>query len=135
MIVEDHIGYLEKISKLLAPEYEIVAVATDGMRGLSAILKSRPDIVILDVALPELDGIAAAREIRRNGIESKIVFATVHEEADFMKSALQAGANGYVFKSRLTADLMPAVNQVLAGHTFVSNNSSEHAPSLPHLAS
>ncbi len=135
VIVEDHLGYLEKISKLLALDCEILAVATDGRRGLSAILRSKPDIVILDIALPELDGIATARAIRREGIDSKIVFATVHEDAEFMSSAFQAGANGYVFKSQLTADLVPAVIEVLAGRTFLSGNSKEYTSPLPHVAS
>jgi DNA-binding NarL/FixJ family response regulator len=133
VIVEDHLGYLEKISKLLALDFEILAVATDGRRGLSATLRSKPDIVILDISLPELDGIAAAREIRRKGVVSKIVIATVHEDADFMNSALQAGANGFVFKSRLTADLIPAVNEVLAGRTFRSKNTMVRTTTLPHV--
>lgn len=65
VIAEDHLGYLERISKLLAPEFEIVAVATDGRRGLSAAIHSEPDVVILDISLPGLDGIEAAREIRK----------------------------------------------------------------------
>lgn len=70
-IVEDHLGCLEDLAKLIATEYEIVAVATDGKRGLAAALRSRPDVVILDISLRQLDGISAAREMRRNGLSSK----------------------------------------------------------------
>jgi len=124
VIAEDHLLYLERISGLLARDFEIVAVAIDGKRGLRAVINCQPDAVVLDISLPELDGIEAAREIRRNGLDSKIVFVTVHEDLDFVNGALKAGANGYVFKSRVTADLVVALKEVLAGRTFLSDHSS-----------
>ena len=87
VIAEDHLGCLEDVSKLISRDYEIVAVATDGERGLSAVLRVRPDVVILDISLPRLDGIAAAREIRKNGLKCKILFLTVHEELEFKEGA------------------------------------------------
>jgi DNA-binding NarL/FixJ family response regulator len=120
VIAEDHFGCLEDISKLIMEDYEIVAVATDGKRGLSAVLRSRPDVVILDISLPEMDGISAAKEIRKCGLNSKILFLSVHDEPEFREGAFNAGANGYVFKSRMNADLLLALKEVLAGHTFLS---------------
>jgi DNA-binding NarL/FixJ family response regulator len=120
VIAEDHLGCLEDVSKLIAPEYEIVAVATDGKRGLSAALRAKPDVVILDISLPELDGISAAREIRKYGLSTKILFLTVHEEPEFRDGAFNAGANGYVFKSQMTADILFALKEVLAGRRFLS---------------
>jgi DNA-binding NarL/FixJ family response regulator len=120
VIAEDHLGCLEDLTKLIANEYEVVAVATDGKRGLAAALRSHPDIVILDINLPQLDGISAAREMRRNGLSSKIVFLTVHEELEFREGAFRAGANGYVFKSRMATDVLLALREVLAGRMFLS---------------
>jgi DNA-binding NarL/FixJ family response regulator len=120
VIAEDHLGCLEDISKLITEDYEIVAVATDGKRGLSAVLRSRPDVVILDISLPEMDGISAAKEIRKYGLKSKILFLSVHEEPEFREGAFNAGANGYVFKSQMNADILKALEEVLAGHTFLS---------------
>jgi DNA-binding NarL/FixJ family response regulator len=124
VIAEDHLGYLERISKLLSSEFEIVAVATDGRRGLSAAIHTEPDVVILDISLPGLDGIEAAREIRKKGLESKILFVSIHEEPDFASCALQAGGNEYVFKSRMTLDLIVAMKEVLAGRMFLSIDSN-----------
>jgi DNA-binding NarL/FixJ family response regulator len=125
IVAEDSRIYLERIAKLVAKDFEILAVTTDGNRGLAATMRSSPDVVLLDIALPGISGIEIAREIRRSGQKSKIVFVTVHEGADFMQGAVQAGADGYVFKSRLDTDLLRALDEVLAGRVFLSSNSAE----------
>ena len=120
VVVEDHPGCMEDVTKLIASDYEVVAVATDGRRGLAAALRCRPDVVILDISLPQLDGISAAREMRRNGLSSKILFLTVHEELEFREGAFRAGADGYVFKTHMHSDILLALKEVLAGRTFLS---------------
>ena len=125
VIAEDHLGCLENVSQLISRDYEIVAVATDGERGLSATLRARPDVVILDVSLPRMDGIATAKEIRKNGLECKILFLTVHEEPEFKEGAFRAGANGYVYKSLMAVDILTALKEVLAGRPFLSRNPNE----------
>jgi DNA-binding NarL/FixJ family response regulator len=125
IVAEDNCVYLERIAKLVAKDFEILAVATDGTRGLAVAVRSCPDVVLLDIALPGLSGIEVAREIRRSGRKSKIVFVTVHEGTDFMQGAVQAGADGYVFKSRLDTDLLRAMDEVLAGRTFLSTNAEQ----------
>ena len=120
VIVEDHLGCMNDLTKLIASDYEVVAVATDGKRGLAAALRCRPDAVILDISLPLLDGISAAREMRRNGLTSKILFLTVHEELEFKEGAFRAGADGYVFKTQMASDILLALREVLAGRTFLS---------------
>jgi DNA-binding NarL/FixJ family response regulator len=120
VIVEDHPGCMEDLIKLIDSDYEIVAVATDGKRGLAAALRSRPDVVILDISLPQLDGISAAREMRRSGLSGKILFLTVHEEVEFKEGAFRAGADGYVFKTQMASDILLALREVLAGRTFLS---------------
>jgi len=125
VIAEDHLGCLEDISKMIARDYEILAVAGSGKRAITAALRCKPDVVILDVSLPELNGIAAAREMRKNGLKSKILFLTVHEEPEFKEAAFHSGANGYVYKSQMNADVLVALKQVLAGGTFVSRGPNE----------
>ena len=122
IVAEDHFIYLERIARLVAEDFEIVAVARDGSKGLAATLHSCPDVVLLDISLPGIDGIEAAREIRRSGLNCKIVFVSVHEGEDFKRCAVQAGADGYVFKSRLDTDLLQALGEVLAGRVFLSSN-------------
>ena len=125
VVTEDHPGCLETICNLIEQDYEVVAVATDGKTGLHAALTSRADVVILDISLPELNGIAVAREIRRRGLNSKILFVTVHEEPEFRESAFLAGANGYVFKSQMTADLTLALKEILVGRVFLSHTAEK----------
>lgn len=125
VIVEDHLGCLEGVSKLIERDYEVVAVAGNGKRAITTALRCKPDVVILDVSLPELNGIAAAREMRKNGLKSKILFLTVHEEPEFKEAAFHSGANGYVYKSQMNADVLVALKQVLAGGTFVSRGPNE----------
>jgi len=125
VIVEDHLGCLEDISKLLAREYEIVAIASNGRRGVQSALRCKPDVVVLDISLPELNGIAAAREMRKKGLNSKILFLSVHEELEFREAAFHAGANGYVFKSQMRADVLTAIKEVLAGRTFLSRSPND----------
>lgn len=121
VIVEDHPGCMKDLTELIANDYEVVAVATDGKRGLAAALRCNPDIVILDISLPQLDGISAAREMRRNGLSSKILFLTVHEELEFKEGAFRAGADGYVFKTHMASDILLALREVFAGRTFLSH--------------
>ena len=122
IIADDHAAYLERIAKIIAKDFEIVAVASDGQRGVDASLKTPPDILLLDISMPGLDGFEVAREIRSRGLKSKVVFVTVHEEPDFMESAMHSGADGYVFKSRLDSDLRLALKTVVAGGKFVSGD-------------
>ena len=124
VIVEDHPGCLEDVTRLIAEAYEVVAVAANGRLGLNAALRCKPDIVILDISLPELDGISVAREMRRKGLNSKILFFTVHEELEFKEAAFRAGADGYVYKSQMTADVPTAMKEVLAGRRFLSRGRS-----------
>ncbi|MBV8114523.1 MAG: response regulator transcription factor, partial [Silvibacterium sp.] len=82
----------------------------------------KPDVVILDISMGEVSGIALARELRDSGSESKIVFLTVHEDYDFVKAAIGSGALAYVVKSRLSADLVCGVEAAMAEKLFVSSS-------------
>ena len=122
IIADDHVAYLERIAKIVAKEFEIVAIAADGQRSVDASIKFPPDVLLLDISMPGLDGFEVAREVRSRGLKSKVVFVTVHEEPDFMESAMHSGADGYVFKSRLDSDLPRALKTVVAGGKFFSGD-------------
>ena len=101
LIADDHPGMVEEAA-------------------LAAALESKPDIVLLDIEMPHLDGIQVSHELLRSGGTSRIVFVTMHEDADYICHAFECGASGYVFKSRLGSDLLTAVEEVLAGRKFAS---------------
>jgi len=82
-------------------------------------MKLGPDVIITDISMPVLNGIEAAIQLRASGSKAKVIFLTVHSDPEFVRACLAAGASGYVLKTRLATDLLPAVKEVLAGRTFV----------------
>ncbi len=110
----------EKVARLLESEFDIIGAVTDGEALLKEAAELDPDIVILDITMPGLSGIEAARRLRETGSHAKIVFLTVHEDPDFIHEALTTGALGYVVKPRLASDLLAAMRAALEGRSFVS---------------
>ena len=119
VLADDHIGMLNKVVEILGEEFRIVAKVHDGHAAVRATLDFHPDILVLDIAMPKLNGIEAARELRSRGIDTKIIFLTVQEDLDYLKAALQIGAS-YVLKPRMSSDLILAVRETLQGRKFVS---------------
>jgi len=119
-LADDHEEFLAVEVQLLEPEFEVVATVSGGREALGEATRLGPDILILDISMSGMDGIAAARHLRAAGSRAKIVFLTVHGDPDFARAGLAAGATGYVVKSRLAVDLLSALREVLAGRSFVS---------------
>ncbi len=119
-IADDHRAIRDRAVQLLAHACDVVGAVGDGQALLDAAAALDPDVVILDISMPVLDGIKAAERLQETGCRAKIVFLTVHDDADFARAALATGALGYVLKPRLVSDLIVAINEALAGRTFVS---------------
>ena len=120
LLADDQEEFLAVERRLLEPEFEVVETVRDGQAAVEAAVRLAPDVLVLDVSMPVLDGIAAARSLRAAGSRAKIVFLTVHGDPDYVRAALAAGALGYVVKCRLASDLVPALRDALAGRPFVS---------------
>jgi DNA-binding NarL/FixJ family response regulator len=120
LLADDHAAILAQITSLLAGELKIVGFVGNGLDLVTAAARLDPDVVVLDITMPGLDGIEAARQLRRAGCRAKLVFLTVHEDADYVHTALLAGGAAYVVKSRLASDLVTAIHEALAEHPFVS---------------
>ncbi len=120
LLADDHLMMREKITRMLESEFDIIGAVTDGEALLKEATELDPDIVILDITMPGLPGIEAARRLRKAGSHAKIVFLTVHEDPDYVRESLWAGALGYVVKPRLASDLLVAIREVLEGRLFVS---------------
>jgi len=123
VLADDHMGLLEHISKLLRPGYNILATVNNGLMAVGAVRKFNPDIAVLDIAMPGLDGFGAARELRQNSCNTRIVFLTMYDDNDYISAALESGVLGYVLKTFMQSDLIPAIENALAGHIFVSSHS------------
>jgi len=104
----------------LADECLVVGNVGDGYELLAEAERLHPDVIVLDITMPRLDGIEAARQLRRSHQSARLVFLTVHEDADYARAALDAGGLGYVVKTRLASDLLPAIRAALADRRFVS---------------
>jgi len=101
-------------------DLEVVAQAANGLEGVEAFERHRPDVVLLDLRMPVMEGVEAIRRIRELDAQAKVIILTVHEDQDFVQAGFDAGASGYVVKSRMATDLRQAARAVLAGNTFIS---------------
>src|SRR6476646_2473838 len=119
LLADDHLAFLESVNRLLAAAFDVVALAGDGRQALDLARRLRPDVLVLDVAMPELDGFQTLELLRRDDPEARVVFLTMHREDEFVSAAINAGATGYVLKSRTPLDLIRAITRALAGRLFV----------------
>jgi DNA-binding NarL/FixJ family response regulator len=123
LLTDDHPGFTEMAEHLLEPEFEIVGKVADGQSLFDAAMRLEPEIVVTDISMPVLNGIEAAEQLKKSGCRSRIIFLTVHLGADFVHRCISTGALGFVTKSRVATDLVPAVREALAGHVFISQSS------------
>lgn len=122
LVAEDHERwrrfYFSALQKL--PELQIINEAHDGLEAVEIAQQLQPDLILLDIGLPTLNGIEAARQIRQVSPKSKILFISETRSIDIVKEALSTGAGGYVLKSDASGELLPAVRAVLGGKRFIS---------------
>ncbi len=120
LLADDHFLIAEALSMILAPHFDVVGVVTDGQLVADEVARLRPEVVLLDVTMPGLNGIDGARMILEQAPKTKIVFVTMHANRVIMKEAFRAGASAFVVKNCAATDLVLAVRIVLEGGTYVS---------------
>jgi DNA-binding NarL/FixJ family response regulator len=108
------------------PEWQVIADASDGSEGVQKAEELKPDLILLDIGLPRLNGIEAARQIRQRSPSSKIVFLSLNKNLEVVRAALSTGALGYVHKTDARRELLPCVDAVLRGEQFVSSSLQGH---------
>ena len=101
-------------------DLQVIGEVSDGLEAVQKCVELQPDLILLDIGLPSLNGIKAARQIRKLVPESKVIFLTQESSADVVQEALSLGARGYVVKIKAASELLTAVESVLMGKTFVS---------------
>jgi DNA-binding NarL/FixJ family response regulator len=124
LIAEDHEAMRAMIVSLLERDFEVIANVAGGPAALETASKLMPDLVILDVALPILDGPNVARRLKAQGCDAQIVFISVSTDVNQIRACVAAGGKAYVSKMRMGTDLIYAITEVLAGRTFVSPKSA-----------
>lgn len=122
LVVEDHKAFLNYICSALRkhPDVEIVGEAQNGLEAVERAAALQPDLIFLDIGLPGVNGIEAARRIRAIAVDAKIVFVTQESSRDIVHEAFQLGASGYILKASLTQDLPTALDAIKKGKNFVS---------------
>ncbi len=120
LIADDHAPTREALARMLAPEYDVVAVVGDGLAAVSAAARLAPDLALLDISMPVMSGILAAQRLKQCSPAARIVFVTGHVEPAYVDAAFRLGADGYVLKQNLAAELVDAVHVVLAGGKYRS---------------
>ena len=121
VVVDDSPPVLHQLIYLLGVEFDVVGSAEDGQMALDVIQNTRPDVVVLDLEMPRLNGIEVTRELRKLGSSPVVVICSVDTDPEIIETALQAGALGYVSKMLLTNDLVRAVKLAARGESFVSS--------------
>ncbi len=119
LLADDNRAILDTVKHLLEKDFDIVGALTEALSVVQRTPELNPDVLILDISMGELNGFEITQRLRANHCPVKIIFLTVHEEFEFIRAAFDAGASGYVFKSRMNSDLRAALNTVRDGKSFI----------------
>lgn len=128
LIAEDDTPIRECLCLTLQPEYEIVAAVDNGPEVLQKIEELHPDILLLDISLPGLSGLKVARQLRRSGNTTKIIFLTGYTESAYVEEAERISVEGYVLKRRAQSELIAAIRQVGKGGSYISPEVQKSQP-------
>jgi len=122
LIADDHPLFRQGLRQTLEtdPTFQIVREVGDGRTALQAICELKPEICILDINMPKLDGLALLREMRAHRLQSKVIVLTMHKEEDLFNAAMDLDVKGYVLKENAVSDIIAAVRAVINGHRYVS---------------
>jgi DNA-binding NarL/FixJ family response regulator len=118
IVADDHPAMLAAMVSLLQADCDIVATATNGADAVEQARRLSPDIVVLDITMPVLDGLGAARQIKSQLPDTKVIFVTIHEEPDIAAEARRLGATGYILKRAAASELLNAVKAAMEGRTY-----------------
>ena len=122
LLADDHETIRARVRSTLCEDFEVVGAVRNGRDAITEVGRLDPDVLVIDISMPVLDGLQAASRLHRKGCRTKVVFLTVHEDQDYVDAAMAAGASGYVTKSRVTSDLVPAIREALIGHMYISKS-------------
>ena len=120
LLADDHTLVLEGFRKLLESDFDLVGTVEDGRALLAAAPRLRPDVILLDISMPLLNGIDAARQLRKTLPSAKIIFLTMHADPGYVTEAFRVGARGYLLKRSAASELVRAIHEVLNGRYYVT---------------
>jgi DNA-binding NarL/FixJ family response regulator len=120
LLADDHKIILNGLKSLLESEFELVGKVEDGRALVSAAEKLRPDVIVVDISMPLLNGIEAVRQIKKVDPQVKVIFLTMHPDVTYAIRAFEVGASGYVLKHSASSELLTAIHEAIKGRTYVT---------------
>ena len=126
LLADDDSKVREKVADLLRSDFEVVGSVQDGQQAIESAVRLHPDVAVLDISMPIVNGMQVAAYMRDVHLGAKVIFLTVHEDQDYVHGAFSVGASGYVLKTRFLWDLIPAIEGALEGRRFVSEFPVRH---------
>jgi DNA-binding NarL/FixJ family response regulator len=135
LLADDHRIVAEGLRSLLEPEFELIGIVEDGRALVDASEKLRPDVIIVDISMPLLNGIEAVRQIKKENKDIKVIFLTMHPDVTYAVSAMEAGAQGYVLKHSAPSELTTAVRKALRGKIYITPLIENEIMSSQHMGS
>lgn len=120
LIADDHVMFAQGLESLLRDEFELLGTAGNGEELVAATLQLNPDVILVDISMPVLNGFDAVRRIKENGSDTRIIFLTMHDDATLLSEAFRCGASGYILKQAAGEELANAIREVARGNNYVS---------------
>jgi DNA-binding NarL/FixJ family response regulator len=120
LLAEDHIIVAEGLKSILEDEFDLLGIVADGRALVEAARQLKPDVIVADISMPLLNGLDAARQIKKEGLPVKIIFLTMHAEVPLATEAFRSGASGYLLKQSASQELITAIHEVMKGHSYVT---------------
>ncbi len=132
LLADDHQFITEGLKSLLEPQFEVIGIVEDGKTLVEKAETLNPDVIVVDISMPLLNGIEAVRQIKKKNIPAKIIFLTMHPDVTYATRALEAGALGFVIKHSAPAELIIAIEKTLLGEIYVTPTIAEELATSPH---
>ena len=120
LLADDHTLVLEGLKKILGVDFDLVGAAENGRELLRLAEELKPDVVLVDISMPLLNGIDACKHLLKTNPEAKVIFVTMHADADYVSEAFRAGASGYLLKRSAASELVNAIHEVMKGRCYVT---------------
>ena len=120
LIADDHVMFAQGLESLLRDEFDLLGMAGNGEELVDATLRLNPDVILVDISMPVLNGFDAVRRIREGGSDTRIIFLTMHDDATLLSEAFRCGASGYILKQAAGEELVNAIREVANGQNYIS---------------
>jgi DNA-binding NarL/FixJ family response regulator len=120
LIADDHTLIVEAFRKLLEPQYDVVATVPDGRALIDVASKMRPDVIVVDIGMPLLNGLAAGQQLKKTMPKVKLVYVTMNEDPDVAAEAVEHGASVYLLKSSAASELLKGIHEALKGRSYIT---------------